>query len=134
MGENARFAYTVPEIGMTIRMCVEIGNILMFASTVTTTPNSAFYDYSLDITAIGTSSIVCGEVYVIFEANRRRRDVTTTTGNITLHMAVSGLQEKNEFAINSTTGDTRSGELILILEITYIIWICRNVFLTVLLG
>ena len=113
MGENARLSYTVPEIGMTIRMCVAIGNIVMFASTVTTTPNSAFYDYSLNITAIENSSIDCGEVYVISEANRRRRDVTTTTGNITLHMAVSGLQKKNEFAIKSTTGDTRSGELII---------------------
>ena len=68
MGENVRFTYTVPRIGMTIRMCVEMGTIAMFASTETTTPNSAFYDYSLDVTAIGTSSIVCGEVY---EANRR---------------------------------------------------------------
>ena len=84
----------------------------MFASSVTTTPNSAFYDYSLDITARGTGSTVCGEVYVVFEANRRRRDVTNTTSNITLHMAVSGLQEKNDFAINSTNGDTTSGKLL----------------------
>ena len=101
MGENVRFMYTVPEIGMTIRMCIEIESLLMFASTDTTTPNSAFHDYSLAITATDTSFIVCGEVYVIIESDsRRRRDVTTTTGNNTLYMAVSGIQEENEFAIN----------------------------------
>ena len=113
MGESARFMYTIPEMGMTIQMCVEIGNILMFASTETTTPNSAFHEYSLDITANGTNISVCNEVYVTStEANQTRCNITTATGNntCTLHMEVSGLQERNEFAINSTTGDTRTGE------------------------
>ena len=112
MGESARFMYTIPEIGMTIQMCVEIGNILMFASTETTTPNSAFYEYSLNVTADGTNVSVCNEVYVNSAANQSCNNSTPATDNTTctLHVAVNGLQERNEFAINSTTGDTRTGE------------------------
>ena len=98
-GENVRFMYTIPAIGTTIQMCIEIGNVVMFASTVTTTPNSALHEYSLDITASGTSTRACGEVYVI-----------PPTGNNTLYSLVSGLQDRNRFTLNSATGDTRSGE------------------------
>ena len=98
-GENVRFTYTIPVVGTTIQLCVEIGNTVFFASTVVTTPNRALHEYSLDITASGTNTRTCGEVFVI-----------PPTANSIVYIAVNGLQDRNRFTLNSTTGDTRTGE------------------------
>jgi len=106
MGENIRYHYPLPEDGMTVEICVQAGNIVLFASTKVTTPNSALYEYKMDISGQSSETEVCDDVYVDSPARRKRHVVS----NITLYVAVNGVDESNTFALNSTIGDTTSGK------------------------
>ena len=111
MGENIRYQYLLPEDGMTIMICVHVGNIVLYASTRVTTPNSALYEYKLDISGQSSQSEVCDDVY-IDSSGSRKRNIVSESSNVTLYVAVNGVDESNVFALNSTTGDTTSGKSI----------------------
>lgn len=115
MGENIRYQYLLPEDGMTIMICVHVGNIVLYASTRVTTPNSALYEYKLDISGQSSQSDVCDDVY-IDSSGSRKRNIVSESSNVTLYVAVNGVDESNVFALNSTTGDTTSGKSIVDLK------------------
>lgn len=115
MGENIRYQYLLPEDGMTIMICVHVGNIVLYASTRVTTPNSALYEYKLDISGQSSQSEVCDDVY-IDSSGSRKRNIVSESSNVTLYVAVNGVDESNVFALNSTTGDTTSGKSIVDLD------------------
>ena len=109
MGENIRYHYPLPEDGMTVEICVQVGNIVLFASTKVTTPNSALYEYKLDISGRSSETEVCDDVFVD-SPGRLKRNVVSESSNITLYVALNGVDESNIFALNSTIGDTTSGK------------------------
>ena len=109
MGENIRYQYQLPTDGMTIMMCVRNGNVVLYASTEISSPNSAFYDYKLDISGKSSKDEVCNDVYIDPSAGRKR-DLSSELANITLYVSLNGEDEFNEFLLNSTVGDTTSGK------------------------
>ena len=109
MGENVRYQYLLPEDGMTIMICVRVGNVVLYASTRVTTPNSALYEYILDISGQSLESEVCDDVY-INSSGGKKRNIVSGSSNVTLYVTLNGVDESNIFAFNSTTGDTTSGE------------------------
>ena len=108
MGENIRYQYQLPVDGMTIMICVRIGNVVLYASTKTTTPNGAFYDYKLDISGQSSTTEVCGDAFVDPPEERKRN--VFKPSNTTLYLSLQGVDVSNEFALNSTIGDTTSGK------------------------
>lgn len=108
IGESIRYQYQLPEDGMTIMICVRNGNIVLYASTKTTSPNSAFYDYKLDVSGQSSKDEVCDDVY-IDSSTGRKRDLSSEPANITLYVSLNGRDDYNEFFFNSTVGDTSSG-------------------------
>ena len=106
VGENIRYQYPLPKDGMTVEICVQAGNIVLFASTKVTTPNSALYEYKLDTSGRSSETEVCDDVFVDSPGRLKRHVVS----NITLYVALNGVDESNIFALNSTIGDTTSGK------------------------
>ena len=109
MGENIRYQYQLPTDGMTIMMCVRKGNVILYASTEITSPNSAFYEHKLDISGKSSQDEVCNDVYIDPSAGRKR-ELSSELANITLYVSLNGEDEFNEFLLNSTVGDTTSGK------------------------
>ena len=109
MGENIRYQYPLPEDGMTIKICVQDGKVVLYASTRVTTPNSALYEYKLDISGRSSGTEVCDDVFVK-SSESKKRNVVPESSNITLYVALNGEEQSNTFALNSTIGDTTSGK------------------------
>ena len=89
---------------------------MLYASVSSTAPNSAVNDFMLEI---GTG---CSDIYIdprgIGNGNdnsnnalgRRKRQVFNSTAsesaNLTLYISIEGVEERNTFILQTTTGDT----------------------------
>ena len=114
-GAVARYQFILPVNGTTIRLCVKERRIVFYASIRISNPNSAFYDYKLEVENLIKAEERCGEVY---EQGTPTIDDINTTGkrqapteledlsDTTLYMSVEGIEEKNTFDLESTVGDT----------------------------
>ena len=115
-GGTVRLNFPLPVEGITIRLCVSQGYLVLYASVSSTTPNSAVNDFMLEI---GTG---CSDIYIdprgIGNGNdnsnnalgRRKRQVFNSTAsesaNLTLYISIEGVEERNTFILQTTTGDT----------------------------
>ena len=115
-GGTVRLNFPLPVEGITIRLCVSQGYLVLYASVSSTAPNSAVNDLMLEI------GIGCSDVYIdsrdtgngIDNSNqdmgRRKRQVFNSTAvestNLTLYVSIEGVEERNSFIIQTTTGDT----------------------------
>ena len=111
-GENIRYEFPLPEDGVTLKMCVQNGQVNCYASTEITTPNSALHDYKLEVKAQSPGMEACDDVYIQQPTESRDRDrrAVIEKSNTTLFMTLTGMDEYNEFSFNTTLGDTTSGE------------------------
>lgn len=89
-----RYRYELPETGIEITICVRIGNVVLYVSTVITSPNSAFYEYKLNV-----SDGSCDKVYVA----PSRGDLSTVLKNIT-YISLIGEGDYNKFFFNTSKG------------------------------
>ena len=117
-GAVARYQFILPVNGTTIRLCVKEGRIVFYASIRISNPNSAFYDYKLEVENLIKAEERCGEVFVENEQGTPTTDDINTNGkrqapteledlsDTTLYMSVEGIEEKNTFDLESTVGDT----------------------------
>ena len=47
--ENVRYHFPIPVIGLTVKVCISAGHILVYGSVHVPNPNSAFYDWMLEL-------------------------------------------------------------------------------------
>jgi len=115
-GGTVRLNFALPVEGITIKLCVSEGYLVLYASVSSTAPNSAVNDFMLEI---GTG---CSDIYIdprgIGNGNdnsnnalsRRKRQVFNSTAsesaNLTLYISIEGVEERNTFILQTTTGDT----------------------------
>ena len=115
-GGTVRLNFALPVEGITVRLCVSEGYLVLYASVSSTAPNSAVNDFMLEI---GTG---CSDIYIdprgIGNGNdnsnnalgRRKRQVFNSTAsesaNLTLYISIEGVEERNTFILQTTTGDT----------------------------
>jgi len=112
-GGTARLNFALPVEGITIRLCVSQGYLVLYASVSSTAPNSAVNDFMLEI---GTG---CSDIYIDptdtgngidNSMGRRKRQMFSSTAsesaNITLYVSIEGVEERNTFILQTTTGDT----------------------------
>ena len=92
--QTAFFQYTLPEEGLTLKLVVETGLIVCFASNRIENPNEALYDFRVE-----TSS--SADVYISLD---------NLQGNSsTIHISIEGQSGINNFTLNTTSGDTTTG-------------------------
>ena len=107
-GESVRYELNVPQDGVTVRLCVQEGYIIFYASFTVTNPNEALHDYKREVINEGTTS--CDDAYINpAEVNTQKRQADgLSTGNATLYIALDGVEERNEYELNTSEGDTTS--------------------------
>ena len=81
-----------PDEGVTIKVNVTNGRVVVYASDQTTTPNEAFYDWMIE--SDGYSDIFLDP-----------DDVNRTVGD-TVYVAIEGEDTDNDFTFTSENGDT----------------------------
>ena len=109
--------------GVTVRLCVNQGKLVLYASVSSTSPNSAVYDWMSEI------GIGCDDIFIDprdVENNnigsndnsnrvntnngRRKRQALNSTMDeyvdLTLYVSIEGVEETNSFVFQTTTGDT----------------------------
>ena len=108
--------------GVTVRLCVSHGQLVLYASVSSTAPNSAVHDWMSEI-AIG-----CGDIFIDprdvrndnIGSNQSQSDLVPDTNNdchrwdstmdeyadLTLYVSIEGVEETNSFVFQTTTGDT----------------------------
>ena len=82
--------------GVTLKVYVTNGNVTVYASDRTTTPNEAFYDWMIETDSYS-------DVYLDPNA------VNRTIGD-TVYVAIEGKGVENDFSFISEEGDTAEGE------------------------
>ena len=92
--QTAFFQYTLPEEGLTLKLVVETGLIVCFASNRIEIPNEAFYDFRVE-----TSS--SADVYINLD--------NLQDNSSTIYISIEGQSGINNFTLNTTSGDTTTG-------------------------
>ena len=92
----------LPVDGMTFRLDVSQGSVVMYGSNKIQNPNEAFYDFKLSNNQ--------PEIFVtdktFFSSITKRQILTNNTDDITIYITIEGQSESNNFTLNTTIGDT----------------------------
>lgn len=112
-GANVRYELDIPEEGVTVRLCVREGSIILYASYTVTNPNEALHDFRREV--ISTGTINCDDAFIPPEntgSNTRKRQSEPDQSNSTIYLSLVGVEEENDFVVDTTEGDTTvQGEL-----------------------
>ena len=114
LSKNGRVRYElkVPQDGVTVKLCVN-GSIVYYASYAVPNPNGALSDYTQTVT--GTDA--CNAAYVRPVSTQQQSptqqpgDQASIDGgssgntNATLYLSLEGVQERNQFVMETLRGD-----------------------------
>lgn len=104
-GENIRYEIKVSENGLYVRLCVQEGYVILYASYRVPNPNAAFHDYKLEVNSSG--SIVCDYIQINpAESNGDKTNATCGDDSDNVYISIEGGEEENDFEINITEGNT----------------------------
>ena len=103
--QQAFFQFDLPEEGLTLKLDVETGSIVLYASTKVQNPNEALYDWRLE-TRRSTDVYISPDDLEDTSSISKRQDVQSA--NITLYVSIEGQDGMNTFILNTTYGDTSS--------------------------
>ena len=96
-----------------MRLCVREGSIILYASYTVTNPNEALHDFRREV--ISTGTINCDDAFIPPEntgSNRRKRQSEPDQSISTIYLSLVGVEEENDFVVDTTEGDTTvQGEL-----------------------
>ena len=109
--EIIRYNLSVPEIGITVQVCAEGGQIAVYGSVTYQNPNSALNDFQLvvDCTTSTNKNCSCGKVFVPSKLQKLHYDRTVkreATATV-VYITVEGTDDSREnvFVMNATDGD-----------------------------
>ena len=119
LGTVSYFQYDLPEEGITIRLNVTKGRVVLYASSRITIPNSAFHDIRLETHSSADVFISPEDLqksHRPMSVGRKRRcaegegERSCTVSS--LYVSVEGLQRNNSYVLETTYGDTSTCELV----------------------
>ena len=87
-GETIPYEFPLPEDGVTVKMCVQTGQVNLYTSTEVPNPNSALYDHKLEVKAQSPGTEACDDVYIGEQGDLKRRSVIEKS-NTTLFMSLT---------------------------------------------
>lgn len=96
-GEQVRWQFDVPEEGITFSLRVEQGRMVMYASTQTTSPSEAFYEWKAETSSSTWVFIKPTSQDAHMKHNSEINNLIKRA--IPVYMALIGLNEKNTFAL-----------------------------------
>lgn len=101
----AFFQFTLPEEGLTLRLEVQTGLVVLYASNKIQNPNEAFYDWRLE-------TRTSADVYIspddLEESSSLTKRQVLQSLNTTIFISIEGQSGINNFTLNTTYGDTSS--------------------------
>ena len=89
--ETIRYQFSIPAEGMFVGICVSKGYVIAYASLSVPNPNSAFYDWTLEVEHDSGKSENCEYFFIDAE----------TSDNRSLFLAVTGNSQQNVFTLES---------------------------------
>lgn len=106
-GELSFFQFQLPMVGMTVQLQVQQGRVVMYASSKIRNPSAALYDVRLETDSTASVYLDPSD----FEDNApnpssRKRQATVMFTNTTIFVSVEGLDNTNNFMLDTTFGDT----------------------------
>ena len=117
LGTVSYFQYELPDEGLTLRLNVAAGRVVLYASTRIRNPNSAVYDIRLETDAtedvfVSPDDLIMTGVGTAIEG-RRKRNIEKgerDSAVVMIFVTVEGLEKNNSFILESTFGDTSTSE------------------------
>ena len=110
--DRERYQVDVGE-GVTVRLCVDAGQVALYASDTITTPNGALNTFSFE--GALQDEPKCEDLFVdpiAIESNRgipirgRKRQVTTPNEKITLYISIEGVADNSSFIFETFPGNS----------------------------
>ena len=101
-GGQARWEYPVPESGLTFKIDVTQGRVVFYASSDTTAPNEAIYQWKIEV-SFGSRTI---KILPMVPSDDVTRSSTANQTMVPIYTAIVGLEAKNVFSL-STGGKYR---------------------------
>ena len=114
MGKSRLLLYSFTNEGITLKVDITLGQVLVQGSFIIQNPTSLTADFSVTSTNSGIDYFISPALYQSsigdLQTSRRRRQ-TGSTSNITanVYLSIEGLETNNTFSLNTTFGDTTSG-------------------------
>ena len=111
MGESRLLQYPFPNEGITLKIDVTLGQILVQGSFTIRNPTSLTADFSVTSTSSGIDYFISPGLYQSYTGDLQTSRQRPQTGNITanVYLSIEGQQTNNTFSLNTTFGDTTSG-------------------------
>ena len=106
-GELSFFRFSLPMDGMTIQLQVQQGRVVMYASSRIRNPSAALFDVRLETDS--TASVYLDPSDFEDDAptpSSRKRQASVMFTNTTIFVSVEGLENTNNFMLDTTFGDT----------------------------
>ena len=114
MGKSRLLQYPFPDEGITLKIDVTLGQVLVQGSFAIRNPTSLTADFSVTSTDSIISFFISPDLYQSstggLQTSRRHRQTgspSNTTANV--YLSIEGLQMNNTFILNTTFGNTTSG-------------------------
>lgn len=107
---------TLLEEGITIRICITAGRLLLYASTTVRNPSEALSNWQGAITTVNLTSINCLTSFFHNVHNKRRKRAVTESERGMLYLTIEGVENSNEFTVNSENGNVTFGMVHVILK------------------
>lgn len=104
VGSVSRLQFSGPgDEGVTVKICIEKGEIVVYGSYTISSPSKALHDFSKELRA-GTDK--CFTTSATLDDVDLHKEVTKGQGgNVTVYITIEGLSEKeNQFSVNSSVG------------------------------
>ena len=97
----------VPQEGVTVNLCVN-GSIVFYGSHEVTNPNEALFDYTQQVTGIDACADAFVPVSQIETDSNQEDNDGTPSHTVTLYMSLEGIEEQNDFELETLRGDQRA--------------------------
>lgn len=112
LGTVSYFQYQLPDEGMTLRLNVAEGRIILYGSTKIQNPNSALYEIRLETESnedvfISPADIVSDDGIIVKRSRARREQSNLTM----IYITIEGLHNNNSYILETTFGDTSTCKL-----------------------
>uniref|UniRef100_A0A1X7VAA2 Uncharacterized protein n=1 Tax=Amphimedon queenslandica TaxID=400682 RepID=A0A1X7VAA2_AMPQE len=110
-GASRSLQYVFPSTGMTLKIDITVGNLVVRGSFTIQNPDALTQDFSVTSNGNGIDYFISPQLYVQSttdddddDGSRRKRQ--TSMPNV--YLSVAGLNDINSFSLNTTFGDTTS--------------------------
>ena len=95
-GELARWRFTISECGVSFNLTAQEGDVVLYASTETTAPNEAIYQWRIEVSASSNSVEVINIIPLGDDAVN-----CSSEANVTLFTTIVGVNDTNAFSAST---------------------------------